>query len=763
MKRPIHLFITLGFTSIVIQILLMRELIVVFYGNELSLGIMLGSWLLWVGLGSLLAALIVPRADFFSHVSALAALQTLLGIVSAASIAGVRAIPLFLQRASAGEIVGYIPIVVSSFLVLAPVGLLLGFLFDLFCHIWREEHHPVASIGSVYVFEALGAAAGGIAFACLLIWALHPSETAAVLLVLNLSAAAATLFLERRLRRVALAVSAITIAVALASFFGGATQLRALSLRWLWGNLNVTHSDDSIYGNIAFVETQEQKSLYQNGLLMFSYPNRFAAEEAVHFALLEHPAPERALLIGGGMDGSLLEALRHPIAHIDYLEVDPVVLKIFRKFFPSEATQALSDPRVTVHIVDGRLFLKEAGEPYDVILVNLPDPYTALINRFYTREFFRECKGRLAASGILCFRVNSAENYISPELQQFLGCIDRTLRESFSEIKVVPGETNIFLSCNVPGMLTLESDILVDRLDERGIKEQLQFIREYYLPDRLSDERKARLESALATAESRMNTDLKPVCYYYDAVLWSKQFKDISGSVLTFFSKIGPLWFVAAIALAFAATIAVQRLFPISWGRKSVLVAVATTGFAEITIEVVTLLGFQAIYGYVYYKVAVIVTAFMLGLTSGAAFIGRFIARGAAGRRTFMFVQALVCAYPLALLGALILFARGSVTSDTRLLMLEAQLAFPALAFLAGFVGGLQFPLANSLWLEEAPGAARAAGLTYGVDLLGSCLGAMLTTTILVPVLGIPFACLFASLLNFGSLLLLLTHSRSTA
>ena len=64
------------------QILLMRELIVVFYGNELSLGIMLGSWLFWVGGGSLLAAVIVPRWKAVSRPTALALLQVLLGAAS---------------------------------------------------------------------------------------------------------------------------------------------------------------------------------------------------------------------------------------------------------------------------------------------------------------------------------------------------------------------------------------------------------------------------------------------------------------------------------------------------------------------------------------------------------------------------------------------------------------------------------------------------------------------------------------------------------
>lgn len=756
-KKPLHLFAALGFTSMVGQVLLMRELIVVFYGNELSLGILLGGWLFWVGFGSLVAGLLVPRFKIFGNLSVLAILQTLLGLATVGSLMCVRTLPLFLRRASAGEIVGYVPIIISSFLVLAPICFLLGFLFDLFCHVWSTEEEAAVSIGSVYLFEALGAAIGGIAFAWLLVWILDPSEIACALFVLNLAAAGAMLAMDRRLRLAAIAVSIVTVAVVAAAFFGGAERLRELTLGWVWGKRHVTYSEDSIYGNIAFIEEEEQKSLYENGLLMFSHPDRSSAEETVHFALLEHPSPKRVLLIGGGVSGSLNEVLKHPVEHADYLELDPLVIEMVRRFFPTDITDALEDPRVSVHTVDGRLFVKQSDETYDVIIVNLPDPYTALINRFYTLEFFRECKSRLAADGILSFRVNSAENYISPELGRFLGCLDKTLREVFADVKVVPGETNIFLACKEPGILTLNSAALLERLGERGIKGRLLFIREYYLPYRLSEERKERLAEALRTAEARVNTDLAPVCYYYHAVLWSKQFEDISGRILASFARVRPLWIVSAIAAVFLAALLTQRLFPLAWGPKSILVAVGTTGFAEITIEVVTLLGFQAIHGYVYYKMAIIITAFMMGLTVGAAAMGRFIRKGGAGRGAFILIQMAVCVYPLVLLGALIMFARAGAAHPTvTTFALQAQAAFPLLAFLAGLVGGLQFPLANALWLAEAPGTARSAGYTYGVDLLGSCLGAIFTTAFLIPVLGIPYACVTATLLNVGSLLLLL-------
>jgi spermidine synthase len=757
MKAPLHLFAALGFTSMVGQILLMRELVVVFYGNELSLGIMLGSWLLWAGLGSLLAAAMAPRFRVLSRTWAVALLQLLLGLAAVGSLLCVRALPLLLRRATVGEIVGYIPIVVSSFLVLAPLCLFLGFLFALFCHVWSTDEEAAASIGSVYVIEALGAAAGGVVFAAVLVWVLDPVEMALLLLLVNLAAAAATLALESRLRPAVIVASILTVGIAAISYFGGADRLRGLSLGWLWRQLDLVHSEDSIYGNVAFVETEEQKSLYENGLLMFSHPDRFSAEEAVHFALLEHPRPESVLLIGGGIGGSLNEALKHPLTRVDYLELDPLVIEAARRFFPAEIEGALDDARVRVHTVDGRLFVKTEKAKYDVILVNLPDPYTALINRFYTLEFFQECRRRLSWDGILSFRVSSAENYISPELQQFLGCLHATLREVFPDVKVIPGETNIFLACTEPGTLTLDSDVLVSRLDERGIKQKLLFVREYYLPDRLSEERKERVASALETAEARINTDLAPVCYYYDAVLWSKQFKDVSGWMLASFSKVRPGWILAVIAAAFALALLAQRLFPGAWGQKSLLAAVATTGFAEITVEVVTLLGFQAIHGYVYYKVAIIVTAFMLGLTVGGAVMAKAVRSGGAGWRTFLLVQTLVCLYPILTVAALILFSgSGSEGSSAWKLSLQATVAFPLLAFLAGCVGGLQFPLANLLYLGESPGAARAAGYTYGVDLIGSCLGAILTSALLVPVLGIAYACATAAVLNMGSLALLL-------
>jgi hypothetical protein len=69
--------VLIGFTATVAQIVLLRELMVVSYGNEISLGVMLASWLLWTALGSSVLGRLSARAS--DPKKLMATLQVLLG------------------------------------------------------------------------------------------------------------------------------------------------------------------------------------------------------------------------------------------------------------------------------------------------------------------------------------------------------------------------------------------------------------------------------------------------------------------------------------------------------------------------------------------------------------------------------------------------------------------------------------------------------------------------------------------------------------
>ena len=133
----------------------------------------------------------------------------------------------------------------------------------------------------------------------------------------------------------------------------------------------------------------------------------FYHENLVHVAALAHPAPARALIVGGGDGGSAEELLKHPsMQSVTIAEIDEAVIDISRKHLPGVHHGALDDPRVTLRITDGFAFVAQARDRYDLIVLDLTDPggpSTAL----YTPAFYAACASHLAPGGAMTMHVGS--------------------------------------------------------------------------------------------------------------------------------------------------------------------------------------------------------------------------------------------------------------------------------------------------------------------------------------------------------------------
>ena len=734
----------MGFTSMMGQIVLMRELIYVFYGNELALGTTLASWLLWVGMGSFALGRLVDR--MVARLRALIVCEILLAVLLPLSIVGVRAVKMILGFA-AGEITGIFPMLYSSLGLLPPLCLTLGFTFALNCKILGFTlKDAVQQIGRVYIFEAIGSAVAGVMFSYILVRWLTHVEMAFMVGLFCLGVG----FLLSLGRRGGLRTATLVLMVLFLGglVLGGADRVDFWSNSLRWKGFNPIHSQDSIYGNITVTKYGEQVSMFESGLLMFTYPDLFSSEESVHYPLLSHPQPKTILLIGGGMGGALEEILKYGVERVDYVELDPLVIELSRTYMPA----LVQDPRVRIFNLDGRYWAKSTDQKYDVVIVNLPEPFTAQLNRFFTQEFYEEVRRAMTAQGVLSFRVTSHENYISDELAQFLSSVKSTLERVFGDVKVIPGDTNVFLAATEKGMLSTDASFFLKRLEERAI--ETRYVRGYYINSRLSEERVDYLNRRVEEAGSaRINRDFQPISYYYDMVLWATHFQSVERKLLSAISGLR-LWHIAL-------GLAVLLLFLGMFRRvksAAILFAVGTTGSAEIVMEVMTLLAFQTLYGYVYYKMGMILTAFMVGLTLGALQMTRKLESQDLSMATLLKIQILVCVYPLLLLLG---FIALSHISSWRYSMISVEFGFPLLTAVAGFVGGLQFPLANKLYLERRGEVGRAAGMTYGVDLLGACGGALFSSAILIPILGIPNTCFVVAALNVVALVLLAAARRT--
>jgi spermidine synthase len=420
----------------------------------------------------------------------------------------------------------------------------------------------------------------------------------------------------------------------------------------------------------------------------------------------------------------------------------------------------LQDPRLEVFHQDGRFFIKRASRrsdfaAYESIIIYLGDPYTAQINRFYTREFFQEAKSCLTEEGVLSFGLSSSENFLNTEQEEFLASIYKTLKQVFREVKVIPGDTAYFLAADKPGLLNLDYRELIRRLKQRRI--DTEFVREYYLFAKLSKERVQYLEERISRGKARLNTDFHPVSYYYDMMLWSTYFSSSWRNIFSRFN-VKNIWALFSFVYLSILGFGFWRRRKTNFQSQAVLLAVSATGFTELSFQVLILLSFQIIYGYLYYKLGILLSSFMAGLVLGAWLMSNMLGRIKDDYGLFIKTQAAIFVYPLIL--PLILFVLHRASSFAFLNWLGSSIVFPALPIVAGFIGGLQFPLANKIILKDAHGIGRISGITYGMDLLGSCLGALLVSAFLVPILGIMQTCLAVAGLNFVLLLVLITNRK---
>jgi len=706
-----------GFIPTAVQVMLLRDLTALASGNELALGLALGSWLAWGAAGSLLASRFRPTP------AGLARFLLLGAALAPGTMIAVRSAPLLLGLVP-GEVIGFSGLLPLYLLLLGPFCVFNGAVFALAC----RASGAGRDAGLFYLGEALGAAAGAVLAALLLGKALTPLQLAFGGAG-GYCLAAAVVSGSKRFRAATAAAAVIPAAVGISA---GAEIDRAL-VAARWDGYGLVSISGSNYGELVEVEKEGQISLFLNGILAAAWPDRHGAEAAVYPALLAVEKPRRVLLAGGG-PGELREILRSPrVQEAVWVEPDPEAARVMAGFPGTGAI--FDDPRVRIVHEDLRVYLGRAGGAFDLVLLALPDPVNASVNRFYTLEFYRAIVRRLAPGGICAFSVTSSENYIGPEQARFLAALQRTAEKAFAGVELVPGDPCNFI-CARGKRAPLDYKLLAARARAEGLHPLA--VAEGTLEDRLSPFRTAAFGNALNTAAgAAVNRDLRPICYYYNAVLWSGYFKGGAATwwsrILSAASAIAWWWFLlpaAGIGAVGAAGLGRSRPAAralVAWGA-------CTVGFIGILLQIVLMIGFQVRYGTLYRDLGFLVAGGMFGL-GGGGWLGLRLDRPTGDPfRRFLLVLAPAGLFTLA--SAALLVGFPGLT----------RWQFYLLAAGAGAVGGLPFPTAVRVltWTGTAPGAA--GGTAYGADLAGAAGGAALVSVVMIPLLGLPLTCLSGAL-----------------
>jgi spermidine synthase len=697
--------ILLGFSSAVAQLLVMRELVIAFYGNELAYTFALASWLIGIALGAWIGNAWMKRQG------GVPALLLLCGFLFPLTIVAIRLSRNMLGLPT-GQISDLFPVAGLSILVLLPLTVSLGALFSAL--IRQSDGKGI----NVYLLETLGFAFGGLLFSLIFIRVAWPLEMALGLTFMCL--AGYVFSVKNWTGWLALVVAAWILGAFTVGYLSRADQV---SRGWQWRGYSLIASEDSPYGSLALLKRGREESLFENGQHVFTTNDRMTAEDAAHFALLTHSAPSRVLLIGGGPSGVVNEILKHPGVMLDYVELDPAAVRMAARL-PFAKVAWLRDSRVRVFNDDARRFIRRDPVPrYDVVIINLGDAVTLFSNRFFTQDFFREAARVMRKNGILSLGVSSAENYVSEEGRAYLRSVHSTLRQVFPEVAVVPGERYVFLAGPGPQKLVASPGILIEHRRQRKV--DATFVSESYLPFRLEPGRMLEAEKILAH-EGMVNSDRRPAGFLRALVFWSTHFEPFFARIVGGFERFGSILWLAPVLLCLGIVVS----------RKTSAVAagslVFTAGFVQMALQVIVILLFQSYYGYVYSVLGLVTAGFMFGAFGGAWVVKRFWP-AAHGQKLALGVQLTAALYPL-----VFLLWRG-VLPDVGATALAMTLSCGA-----GWIGGMQFALGNRL------AKGRATAKLYALDVIGAALAAIIVGIFLVPLWGVDRTAAFCAVLNLA-------------
>ena len=170
----------------------------------------------------------------------------------------------------------------------------------------------------------------------------------------------------------------------------------------------IIESKKSDFQRIDVIDSKDfGKLLVLYGSLMVCDNDNNAYNEMItHPPLFVHPNPEKVLIIGGGDCGALTEVLKHPeVKECTMCEIDELVVETSKKHFPY-LTEGLKDSRANALFQDGKKFIEDSDELYDIIILDLSDPIGPAADLFQ-KEFHQKVFDKLKDDGILVAQTES--------------------------------------------------------------------------------------------------------------------------------------------------------------------------------------------------------------------------------------------------------------------------------------------------------------------------------------------------------------------
>jgi len=339
-------------------------------------------------------------------------------------------------------------------------------LFPIAHHLGSMAEGPQVgrSVSRIYFGNIIGATLGPLVTGFIALDYLNVDECFALIAGLCLLISLACVLKSARMPFLAAPLSAALLLSLFTSALAipGAGALRALAIG---GNGEITHFSSNRHGVIHTLKTENGDYVFgtnvYDGIASTDVDRNANRLDRVYMLALMHPDAKRVLAVGMSTGAWVRAVQGFPgVERIDVVEINPGYIDLLR-LYPALAP-LLSDPRIHIHIDDGRRWLKRNPDArFDLIIQNTTYHWRSNAGNLLSREYLENVKQHMNPGAVLTtnttgsFDVLATMAAVFPYTYRYTNfgyASDRPLQPNFSLIKSVSRpDGSLFQTVAPPG------------------------------------------------------------------------------------------------------------------------------------------------------------------------------------------------------------------------------------------------------------------------------------------------------------------------
>ncbi len=694
LKKTLFFIFFWGCALSATQTVLLREYLCAGGGNEITVGLMLSVWLLFNSIGAFISGL--KRGIFTGRLN----LFPLLGIFITSSSLLVIRYSRIIFDIETGTLLSWQTMAILAVISISLPALISGLSFPYLSGMLGFFKRDT---GTAYVYgtESLGLVSGYLLAILLIKTGFNHLGVITLVYGFCLLFLLTANLIKDSLLKITLALILLFAAVL------GMTHIDNLTIRHSFTLSNpgfgfIKHRETN-YNRYILAERNNQKILFTNNHYSGLVGDEYNSKIIAHLIMSLSDKNNKVLVIGE-LSYDLVRHISEHKAKTDYIEYDGGIMMLLKNY-------ALFNDYIHRHrnlsIIydDGRRYIKNSGEVYDLIILDLPDPLSLQMNRYFTLDFFSEVRKVLNKDGILVVPLPPISSTPSPTKRDYGISVFMSLKKVFFSVKVIEYGRTYLLASDAP--LDLNFENIVKRFKSTEIPD-CDFEPEV-LSLALQEENNNRIQEIFEKGIAPLNLDLEPRGMLKGLILWEMSVSSGGGSLLNKISGSILLIFLGIVLLIFVVAFVMRRV-------RSVAVAnlMFWQGFISMSLELVIIYRFQIQSGTLYYYMALLFSSFMAGLS-----LGSFLTKYSKVKYSVL---------PPGNIIIIIILFLFSVSNPFLFLLL----------FLNGLLTGLLFGELSLIMVSyEDVSVEKAASLNDYSDCLGGMLSSIIIPLMVIPVLGL--------------------------